>query len=269
MCLFFIYFIIQHFIPWFEFKIDFKEFMLILLPTIGYFIVGFVDDVKKHIKKENEGLSVNKKFLFQLIISAAYFAIYLSLGKTTTLNIFSLNIDLKFMYGLFIILLFLGTTNAVNITDGIDGLSSGVTVIVCFFIMILAIFISDKTVVVCCVAMIFSLLSFLIYNSPPAKIFMGDTGSLMLGGFIASLVLMLEIPILLIILGIPYIIETLSVIIQVGYYKITKGKRIFKMAPIHHHLELSGFKEGTIDLIFYIVAILSGILTIFIYLNWM
>ena len=218
-------------------------------------------------KKQSEGLKSSQKFILQLVVSVI-FIIYLykiygldygvlipftgSFDKGIILNLGIIWIP----FALFVIL---GTDNGVNFTDGLDGLCSSVTVIVALFFMLIGLK-GGFSVTPVTGAVIGSLMGFLIFNAYPAKVFMGDTGSLALGGFVASYALMCRIPVFIAVIGFIYMIEVISVIIQVGYFKATKGKRFFKMAPIHHHFELCGWSETRTVTVFGIVTVILGIL---------
>lgn len=231
----------------------------ILLLTIGFGLIGFIDDFKKLVLKNTEGLKPSYKMLGLLIISVAYviYLVYgLKLGTETYIPIIKTYIDLPiYLYIPFAILVILGATNAVNLTDGIDGLSSSVCAIMITSLAVIGIMLQVYEVSLFASIVIGSILGFLIFNIHPAKVFMGDTGSLMLGGVISGLALYLKMPLLLIVIALVPVLETLSVIIQVAYFKKT-GKRFFKMAPLHHHFELSGWKENKVVVIFSIATLL-------------
>ena len=224
---------------------DNPDAIVVLLITVGYGLVGFLDDYIKVVKKRSLGLRAWQKVVFQLIVTIL-FAIYL-----LKMNDFGTEIYVPFTKGFYIILgwlyvrflffVMVGTVNSVNLTDGLDGLASGVTVLVATYFVFIA-YAVNKGLIPVCGAAIGALLGFLVFNSYPAKVFMGDTGSLALGGFVASVAILTKMPIMLVIVGFVYVCESLSVMIQVGYFKLTGGKRIFKMAPIHHHFELSGLQ---------------------------
>ena len=231
----------------------------ILCLTVGFGIIGFIDDFKKLVLKNTKGLKPSLKMLGLLFISVAYI-IYLlkgiNLGTETYIPFIKQYITIPiFAYIPFAILVILGTTNAVNLTDGIDGLSSSVTVIIVTCLAIIATVLGVKELVVFCSIVIGAVLGFLMFNMQPAKVFMGDTGSLFLGGVISGAALYLKMPILLIVIALIPVIETISVIIQVMHFKRT-GNRFFKMAPIHHHLELSGWKENKIVIAFSIITLI-------------
>lgn len=224
---------------------DNPDAIVVLLITVGYGLVGFLDDYIKVVKKRSLGLRAWQKVVFQLIVTIL-FAIYLLKMNDFGTEIYvpftkGFYIDLGWLYVPFLFFVMVGTVNSVNLTDGLDGLASGVTVLVATYFVFIA-YAVNKGLIPVCGAAIGALLGFLVFNSYPAKVFMGDTGSLALGGFLASVAILTKMPIMLVIVGFVYVCESLSVMIQVGYFKLTGGKRIFKMAPIHHHFELSGLQ---------------------------
>ena len=224
---------------------DNPDAIVVLLITVGYGLVGFLDDYIKVVKKRSLGLRAWQKVVFQLIVTIL-FAIYLLKMNDFGTEIYvpftnGFYIDLGWFYVPFLFFVMVGTVNSVNLTDGLDGLASGVTVLVATYFVFIA-YAVNKGLIPVCGAAIGALLGFLVFNSYPAKVFMGDTGSLALGGFVASVAILTKMPIMLVIVGFVYVCESLSVMIQVGYFKLTGGKRIFKMAPIHHHFELSGLQ---------------------------
>ena len=233
--------------------------------TLGFGLVGFIDDFKKLILKNTEGLKPMYKMFGLLLIAVTYtlyLVKYINLGTDTYIPIIKQYITLPiWLYIPFAIFVLLGTTNAVNLTDGVDGLSSSVTTIILSCIVSIIIILGVKEVTLAGTILIGSCLGFLLFNLHPAKVFMGDTGSLLLGGAISGMALYLKMPLILIVIALIPIIETLSVMIQVTFYKKT-GKRVFKMAPIHHHFELSGWKEGKIVSIFSIVTLILCIVGI-------
>ena len=237
-----------------------KNLIPILGLTIGFGIIGFIDDFKKLVLKNTKGLKPSLKMLGLLIISVIY-VMYLikglNLGTDTYIPILKQYINIPiFAYIPFAIFVILATTNAVNLTDGIDGLSSSVCTIIITCLTIIATVFGVKEIVVFGAIVIGAVLGFLIFNIHPAKVFMGDTGSLFLGGVISGIALYLKMPLILIIIAIIPVIETLSVIIQVVYFKKT-GKRVFKMAPIHHHLELSDWRENQVVMLFSVITLLA------------
>lgn len=228
---------------------------LICLPLISYSLLGLLDDLIILIKKDNEGLSSTIKLIIQVSVAILYFYILLENDYDTRLYFLNFNIDLKFLYGIFILLLFTGFTNATNLTDGIDGLLGGCSVICLFGIFLISLKTNIELSAIV-VLLISTLFGFLIWNYPKAKIFMGNTGAYGIGAFIVTISILLKIELYLFLFGGIFIIETISVLIQVFYFKISKGKRVFKMAPIHHHFELSGYKEKEVLHLFYIIEII-------------
>ena len=231
------------------------EGVAVLVVTMGFGLIGFLDDYIKVVKKRSLGLRAYQKIVLQLIVTATFAVFLMKKGLGTDIFIPFTNgttLDLGMFYWPFFIIAILGTVNGVNLTDGLDGLASGVTLIVATFFMVLS-WVAGSGVGIVCGAVMGGLFAFLIFNSYPAKVFMGDTGSLALGGFVVSTALILKMPIFIVIVGIIYVIESLSVIIQVVCYKFTK-RRVFKMAPIHHHFELSGWSETKVVTVFYTIT---------------
>lgn len=235
-----------------------KEILPVLFVTLGFGLVGFLDDYIKVVMKRNLGLKAWQKMLGQILVTVV-FCFYImgdeNMGTTTLLPFLG---EVTLSPALFVISLFiivLGTVNGVNFTDGLDGLASGVTVCVATFFTVVAIGTGNGVSPITC-AVVGSLLGFLLYNVYPARVFMGDTGSLALGGFVVAAAYMLRMPFFVAIVGLIYLVEVLSVMIQVGYFKLTHGKRFFKMAPIHHHFELCGWSETRVVAAFTIVTAL-------------
>ncbi len=247
--------------------INIKTWILLFIPLFGFSIIGFIDDYLIVVKKNNEGLRPFYKFLLQILIAVVFFAIYLIQGFSTEViftNNFSL--DFKWFYGILIFFMLVGGTNAVNLTDGLDGLAAGLCTFALSTFTFVAFITKQYDVVLFGSAILGTVLGFLIFNSHPAKIFMGDAGSLALGAAIASMAIITKHELLLIIVGGVFVIETMSVILQVFYFKRTKGKRLFKMAPLHHHFELSGLRESTVVLLFYSFGLFFSLLSIAIVL---
>ena len=236
---------------------DYPKIIPILFVTLGFGLIGFLDDYLKVVMKRSDGLFPKQKFALQIVITAvfAYYLIHVTHTPLTLLIPFSggryWNIGWLAIPLLFIAVI--GTVNGVNFTDGLDGLASSVTVLVATFFTVVAVGTKSGIEPVTC-AVVGALMGFLLFNVYPASVFMGDTGSLALGGFVASTAYMLQMPIFIIIVGMIYLIEVASVMIQVTYFKKTGGKRIFKMAPIHHHLELCGWSETRIVAVFSIIT---------------
>ena len=235
----------------------------ILLLTLGFGLIGFIDDFKKLVLKNTEGLKPKYKMLGLLIISVAYviYLVYgLHIGTDTYIPIVKQYINLPlYIYIPFAILVILGTTNAVNLTDGIDGLSSSVCAIIITCLTIIGITQGEMGISILGSIVIGATLGFLMFNLHPAKVFMGDTGSLLLGGVISAMALYLKMPLILLVIALIPVIETLSVIIQVTYFKKT-GNRVFKMTPIHHHFELSGWKESKVVIVFSLITLVLCII---------
>lgn len=235
---------------------------MILLVTLGYGIIGFLDDYIKVVKKRSLGLRAYQKLLLQLIVTGIFCAYMLrEIGTAIYIPFMQgLTIDLGILFVPFLFIAVLGTVNGVNLTDGLDGLSSGVTLLVAAFFMIVS-WAAGSTISPICGAIIGGLLAFLIFNSYPAKVFMGDTGSLALGGFVAATAFMLKMPIFIVIVGFVYLWEAITVMLQVSWFKLTKkkygeGRRLFKMAPFHHHLEKCGWRETKVVTLFYVATAL-------------
>ena len=233
-----------------------KEVIVVLFLTLGHGLIGALDDGIKIVKKRNLGLTVVQKFALQILMAAGFicYAVVMNFSTVLWLPLLNLYFDLGWGYYGLVLALLLGTTNGVNFTDGLDGLVSLVSLPVFMAFGFFAYTLGKGDLVVFCVSMIGSLLGFLIYNHHPAKIFMGDTGSLALGGAVAALSMLLKCELLLIVLGGIYVAEALSVILQVGSFKLRHGKRIFRMAPIHHHFELGGWGEVKTVCIFSLVS---------------
>lgn len=238
---------------------DYPKIIPILFVTVGFGIVGFLDDYIKVVLRRSEGLTPGQKMAGQLVITgifAWYMVSYSDIGLTMLVP-FSKGVYLD-LGVLSIPLLFvavIGTVNGTNFTDGLDGLASSVTIMVAVFFSVVAVGTKSGIEPVTC-AVTGGLLGFLLFNVYPASVFMGDTGSLALGGFVASTAYMLKLPLFIVIVGLIYVVEVLSVMIQVSYFKATHGKRFFKMAPIHHHFEKCGWSETRIVAVFSIITAL-------------
>lgn len=238
--------------------------LCLLLFGVSFGAIGFVDDYIKVVKKRNLGLTEKQKFLLQLLASIIFLtvAMYLKIIDTKIFIPFvKVYVDFGWLYIPFALVVLLGTTNAVNLTDGIDGLASSVTVVVSIVFAILSYLSGNAAVTEFAVILAAGCLGFFMFNKCPAKVFMGDTGSLFLGGSVCAMALILKQPILLVIIGGVYVLETLSVIIQVTSFKLT-GKRVFKMSPIHHHFEMSGWSENKIVIVAVSVTVLLGIISV-------
>ncbi len=223
-------------------------------------LIGFFDDYTKLIKKQNQGFKAWQKFLLQLIASSLYVWAMSACGYIETalyIPFIGVTIELGAAYYLLAVFLITGMVNAVNLTDGIDGLSSSVTAIVGVFFAVCAFHFTSPELAVLPATVIGGTVGFLMYNFYPAKIFMGDTGSLYLGGMVVGMAFMLSNPLIIVVAGLIYILEVASVMLQVGYFKLTHGKRIFKMAPIHHHFEKCGWSEVKVVCVFTAVTIVA------------
>lgn len=232
----------------------------VILLTVGFGFIGFLDDFIKLAKKRSLGLRAWQKLGLQIVLTG-YFA-YVIMNDYPELTQIIIPFtggqvvwNLGVLFVPFVFIAVLGTVNGANFTDGLDGLATSVTVVIAMFFAIFSLRI-ESPVYLTAMIMIGTLLGFLIFNTYPAKVFMGDTGSLALGGFVAAEAFMLKVPLFIIIVAFIYLAEILSVMIQVSYFKITHGKRIFKMSPIHHHFELSGFEETRVVAMFTVVTIL-------------
>ena len=236
--------------------------------AVAYGAVGLVDDYAKIKKKENAGLTPKQKLVLQILVAAVFILVlFLQSDGLPVIWIPFTDIAIPLPWPLYIIFaafVIVGADNAVNLTDGIDGLAAGVTLPVALFFVAVGIARQDAGVMIFAAALAGGLAAFLIYNFNPAKVFMGDTGSLFLGGAVAGLAFACDMPLVLLLVGLIYIIETLSVILQVTYFKISGGKRLFKMAPIHHHFEMCGWGEKKIVLIFSGITALLCLLAYFV-----
>jgi len=230
-----------------------------LLMAVGFGAIGFFDDYIKVVKKRNLGLNVKQKLFLQFLVAGAYlYSLYLAGGSTATLIPFIGNVNLGVWYWVVSVLGIVGMVNAVNFTDGIDGLNASVTFFVALFFLIISGILGISGIGILSAATAGGCLGFLLWNFNPAKVFMGDTGSLFLGGMVCALGFGLNLPILILPLGIIYIFEILSVVLQVSYFKMTHGKRLFKMSPIHHHFEMCGWSEVKICTAFSFITALFG-----------
>lgn len=242
---------------------DYPRIIPVLFMTVGFGVIGFLDDYIKIVMKRSEGLNPVQKLIGQFIITGIFVYYLVCSGEVGTSMLVpftggfehGLYLNLGFLFIPFVFFVVLGTDNGVNFTDGLDGLCTSVTILVATFLTIISIG-ENSGISPITGAVVGSLLGFLLFNVYPAKVFMGDTGSLALGGFVASAAYMMRLPLFIPIIGLIYLVEVLSVIIQVTYFKKTGGKRIFKMAPIHHHFELCGWSETRVVAVFSIVTAL-------------
>ena len=247
-----VYVLFSFFSPY---KLDMNTIIL-LLAFVGYGIVGFIDDYIIVVKKDNEGLKPGHKFLLQSILAIVFFFLYRANSSTTLwIPIFDITIDLSWLYFILVYFMFTAETNAVNLTDGLDGLCAGQMIIALIPFVVFSWLEGIYNVMTLILLVIFALIGYLKFNMHPAKVFMGDTGSLALGGFLASVAMVLKQEILLIIIGFVFVAEVSSVVIQVTYYKKTH-KRIFKMSPLHHHYEMCGWSEQKVVSRFWIAGII-------------
>jgi phospho-N-acetylmuramoyl-pentapeptide-transferase len=231
------------------------ELWLLLLVTLGFGLLGFLDDYIKVAKKRNLGLTSKQKFLGQVAISAVVYFVLVQTGLSTEIAVpgTAWSLDIGWLYFPLIIVMLVGASNAVNLTDGLDGLVAGTAAVAFTAFTIVAAVFELWTVSVFSIAVVGAVLGFLVFNAHPAKVFMGDTGSLALGGALAMIAILTKTELLLVVVGGVFVIETLSVMLQVGSYKLRK-KRIFKMSPLHHHFELSGWSEWRVVLTFWAVG---------------
>lgn len=244
------------------------NFLILIFVFISYAIIGFIDDYLIIKRKSNKGLTSNQKLFLQLIVSVIFFYLFMISGNEPLIWIHTLGIkfDIGFLYGFFILFVLLASSNAVNLTDGLDGLATGLSIISFITFGIISYntgwLHGYEEIGLFCFILVGSLLGFLVFNIKPAKIFMGDTGSLTLGASLGTIAILTRHELLLVLIGLVFVIETFSVIAQVIYFKLTNGKRILKMAPLHHHLEYSGWNEEKIVRIFWIIGLICSMLAI-------
>ncbi len=245
-----------------EMQIGAETIMLIAISLV-YGVIGFIDDYIKVILKRNLGLTAKQKFLLQLVAAIAFVAWAVYGAKISTsikVPFTDFSFDMGMLYIPFVTIVILATVNSVNLTDGLDGLATSITIVVALFFMLFAENVENTAVALFAAILLGSIVGFLLYNKYPAKVFMGDTGSLFLGGAVCGMAIILEQPLVLLIVGFVYVMESLSVILQVASFKLT-GKRIFKMSPIHHHFEMCGWSEVKIVAVFtFVTAILCGLM---------
>ena len=237
-----------------------KYYILFIYTTISFSIIGYIDDMLIVVKKKNDGLAPRKKLMLQILFSIIFYVlvkfIYEDINYIYIPGL-EYQLNISYLYMIFVVFWQTGFSNAVNLTDGLDGLATSVTIITTSTFALLAYKENNFPIFVFCLVLVGALIGFLLFNKNPAKIFMGDTGSLALGGILAAISIILHKEIAFIFIGLVYILETLSVIIQVAYFKKT-GKRIFKMSPLHHHFELSGYGEVKTVYLFVIIALISS-----------
>lgn len=235
--------------------------LLALFITLGHFVLGFLDDYIKVVKKRNLGLKAKQKMLGQILIAIVTMIVgtrVLGIDTTIWIPIADINLDIGVGYYFLVLFVLVGTSNAVNLTDGLDGLASGTVVIASGAYALVCYMTGHFDLAIFCVAMMMACLAFLRFNAHPAKVFMGDTGSLALGGAIAAVGILTHTEILLAVIGFVFVCEALSVIIQVISFKTT-GKRVFRMSPIHHHFELGGWKETKVVFVFWMVGLVASV----------
>ena len=243
-----------------------KYYILFIYTTISFSIIGYIDDMLIVVKKKNDGLAPRKKLMLQILFSVIFYILVTFIYKDINyIHIPGLdyNLNISYLYIIFLVFWQTGFSNAVNLTDGLDGLATSVTIITTSTFALLAYKENNFPVLVFCLTIVGALVGFLLFNRNPAKIFMGDTGSLALGGILAAISVILHKEVAFLFIGLVYILETLSVIIQVAYFKKT-GKRIFKMSPLHHHFELSGYGEVKTVYIFVVIAVVSSAIGYFV-----
>lgn len=235
-----------------------------LVMALCYGAIGFIDDYIKVVKKRNLGLTAIQKLVMQFTVVALYLAVMRLLGDDTQIAVpFAGMVDLGIFYYIIMALVIVGMTNAVNLTDGIDGLDGSITFFVALFMMMIANVLSAfDTNVLFAAAVAGGCLGFLVWNFHPAKVFMGDTGSLFLGGIVCAMAFAMDMHLILLLLGLMYLVEMFSVMLQVTYFKLTHGKRIFRMSPIHHHFEMGGWSEMKIVVVFSVVTAVCGIISL-------
>ena len=243
-----------------------QYYILFIYTTISFSIIGYIDDMLIVVKKKNDGLAPRKKLMLQILFSVIFYILVTFIYKDVNyihIPVFDYNLNISYFYIIFLVFWQTGFSNAVNLTDGLDGLATSVTIITTSTFALLAYKENNFPVLVFCLTIVGALAGFLLFNRNPAKIFMGDTGSLALGGILAAISVILHKEVAFLFIGLVYILETLSVIIQVAYFKKT-GKRIFKMSPLHHHFELSGYGEVKTVYIFVIIAVISSAIGYFV-----
>ena len=235
-----------------------------LFMALCYGGIGFIDDYIKVVKKRNLGLTAIQKLVLQFTVAAIYLFLMYKFGDNTELFIPFLGyVDFGFFYYIIMALIIVGITNAVNLTDGIDGLNGSITFFVALFLMIIATVLGGfQSNVLFSASVAGGCLGFLVWNFHPAKVFMGDTGSLFLGGIVCAMAFAMDMHFILLLVGIMYLVEMFSVMLQVSYFKLSHGKRIFRMSPIHHHFEMGGWSETKIVVVFSLVTAIFGLISI-------
>lgn len=241
--------------------------LFVFLFALVFGVIGFLDDFMKVKYHKNEGLTASQKFLLQLAAAIVFTVLLRYTGYLTPdlyIPFFNVSFQLPWaVYMVFAAFVIVATVNAVNLTDGVDGLATGVTLPVALFFLVVSLMWKITDLSIFAAALVGGLCAFLIYNFHPAKVFMGDTGSLFLGGTVCGLAFALDIPLIIVLVGVIYLLETLSDIIQVTYFKLTHGKRIFRMAPLHHHFEMGGWSEEKLFTVFTLVTLVCCVLAYF------
>ena len=236
------------------------EMLIVVFAYLGYALIGFIDDFLIVVKKNNDGLKPSHKFLMQSILAVIFYFAYVSIAETTIqIPVFHVTLELGFLYFILIFFMFTCESNAVNLTDGLDGLCAGTSLIAIVPFIVFSILQKNSDLAMFLLAVSGALLGYLKFNKHPAKIFMGDTGSLAIGGLLAATAMILKQEILLVLIGGVFVMELLSVVIQVTSYKLTK-KRVFRMSPIHHHFELGGMKETNVVYMFWFIGLILAII---------
>lgn len=244
------------------------KFFAGIVMALMYGAIGFFDDYIKVVKKRNLGLTAKQKLVLQFLVAVAYLlTLSLSGVSSATMIPFVGWVDLGIFYWIIAAFVIVGFVNATNLTDGLDGLGASVTFFASLSFMLIGSYVYSMGMSIMAAALAGGCLGFLVWNFYPAKVFMGDTGSLFLGGFLCALAFGMNMPILLIPVGIIYIVEMFSVMLQVTYFKLTHGKRLFKMSPIHHHFEMCGWSEVKVDVVFSIVTLIFGVLSLLAVIN--
>ncbi|MGP4072562.1 phospho-N-acetylmuramoyl-pentapeptide-transferase [Piscibacillus sp. B03] len=238
-----------------------SEFFILLFVLIGYGLIGFLDDFIKILKKRNLGLTSKQKMLAQIFIAVVVYIVLHNHGYNTAVSVpgTDFSVDFGWFYSVFLLIMLVGASNAVNLTDGLDGLVAGTASIAFAAFAIIGTYHHvEPEITIFSLSVVGALLGFLVFNSHPAKVFMGDTGSLSIGAILATIAILMKLELLLVIIGGVFVVETLSVMIQVTYFKLTGGKRIFKMSPLHHHFELTGWSEWRVVVTFWFVGLICA-----------
>ena len=235
------------------------EMLIVVFAYLGYALIGFIDDFLIVVKKNNDGLKPSMKFLMQSVLAVIFYFAYTQIAKTTIqIPVLHMTLELGFLYFILIFFMFTCESNAVNLTDGLDGLCAGTSLIAIAPFVIFALLQKNNDLAMFLLAVSGALLGYLRFNIHPAKIFMGDTGSLAIGGLLAASAMILKQEILLVLIGGVFVMELLSVVIQVTSFKAT-GKRVFRMSPLHHHFELGGMKETNVVLMFWCIGLIFAV----------